>query len=98
MTEQQFLKIFLVDDNTVFKDDCVIHLSKSELKKIYGEYFSSQLEPQVSNAKSGNEVTDFGTDYDGAISAGKDGWQCGNCEKWNKKEHYVCKHCVEYEK
>ena len=42
---------------------------------------------------SQNEVTIFGADYDGAISAGDEGWQCGQCQYWNKKERVFCKKC-----
>lgn len=40
-----------------------------------------------------NEVTIFGTDYNGAISAGKDGWQCEDCGYWNKETIILCVQC-----
>ncbi|MEO9884026.1 MAG: hypothetical protein ABJG33_00170 [Balneola sp.] len=45
-----------------------------------------------------NEVTMFGTDYDGAISAGEDGWNCNQCQCWNKEEDVFCVHCDRSEK
>lgn len=43
-----------------------------------------------------NEVTMFGVDYDGAVSAGKDGWECDICWKWNQHYDYECRHCGGY--
>jgi hypothetical protein len=40
-----------------------------------------------------NEVTMFGIDYDGAISAGEDGWNCNQCQCWNKEEDVFCIFC-----
>ena len=75
---------------------------KRELEVIYycpdcDNEESNQVQAGVKPANGGNEVTDFGVDYDNAITAGEDGWQCGNCGKWNRKEYYICKHCVEYD-
>lgn len=41
-----------------------------------------------------SEVKTFGTDYDGSISAGKDGWECPACENWNRKSDPQCRFCV----
>ena len=45
-----------------------------------------------------NEVTLFGVDYDGAVSAGDDGWYCNQCQCWNKEEDVFCVYCDYMEK
>jgi hypothetical protein len=46
MNEQEFLKVFMMDSD-IFREDSLLHVSKSELRKIYKEHFSNQLKPQV---------------------------------------------------
>ena len=56
---------------------------------------SSAVETIVS---SPNEVTMFGVDYDGALSADEDGWHCNQCQCWNREEDMYCRYCDYAEK
>lgn len=40
-----------------------------------------------------NGVTESGLDYDGAISAGPDAWQCDCCSQFNPTNIYKCRFC-----
>lgn len=64
-----------------------------------GKPFTKLIKPSpktMSEDKDENEVTLFGVDYDGAISAGQDAWQCEECAYWNNSQRNYCVKC-EYE-
>jgi len=85
--------------------------SKSEPVHITGLTEKGRNDPELANAfkemidkasetivSSPNEVTMFGVDYDGAVSADEDGWWCNQCQCWNREEEIYCRHCDYAEK
>jgi hypothetical protein len=48
---------------------------------------------ETSALGGGNEVENFGIDYDGAISAGGNGWECKECGCWNADKNIECYKC-----
>src|SRR5690554_581629 len=86
---KQLEKLFedLDENNGIMLQCCFEDFAKMVLEQ---SQESGQVDALVSQP---NEVSIFGNDYDGAISAGKDGWECDFCGCWNKKELMLCRFC-----
>ncbi len=65
-----------------------ILIVKTELK-------TDLIENDLQDQQKKSEASEFGLDYDGAISAGPDGWQCDDCQNWNRSSDIQCRFCTE---